>query len=425
MSGPRAVLCSVGDELLAGKHPDLNAPFLARELLALGVPVVEVAVVGDDEEAIATAVQRLATRAELVFVTGGLGPTLDDVTRHAVARAAGRELVEDPDALAQVSAWYRAHDRAMPASNARQALVPRGATVLPNPVGTAPGFQVPVGGAAVRVLPGPPSELRAMWEQGIGAGVRAELPQAEARVEQRFHLQGLSESQFSDDAGTWLERGANPLVGVTVARGLLTARLVARGADESEAARVLEPVALAFRERFAPWIFSEECPTPEEALVTELAARGLEVACAESCTGGLVAGALTAVPGSSAVLAESFVTYSNAAKRARLSVADELLEAHGAVSEEVAGAMAEGVVRATGADLGLATSGIAGPGGGTPEKPVGLVCFGVRFAGRTWTGSRTWPGRAGRTAVRDWATAHALVLGLKALQGRLPAPPGA
>ena len=231
MSGPRAALCSVGDELLAGKHPDLNAPFLARELLALGVSVVEVVVVGDDEEAIAAAVQRLATRAELVFVTGGLGPTLDDVTRHAVARAAGRELIEDSDALAQVSAWYRANDRSMPASNARQALVPRGGTVLPNPVGTAPGFLVPVGGAAVRVLPGPPSELRAMWEQGIGAGVRAELPHAEARVEQRFHLQGLSESQFSDDAGAWLERGANPLVGVTVARGLLTARLVARGAD--------------------------------------------------------------------------------------------------------------------------------------------------------------------------------------------------
>lgn len=425
MSAPRAALCSVGDELLVGKHPDLNAPFLARELQALGVEVGEVAVVGDDEEAIAAAVARLADGAELVFVTGGLGPTLDDVTRHGVARAAGAALTQDPTALEQVTAWYRATGRDMPASNARQALVPEGAVVLANPVGTAPGFEVAVAGAVVRVLPGPPSELRAMWEQGVGARVRASLGQGTVRVEQRFHLQGLSESQFADDAGAWLERAANPLVGVTVARGLLTARLVARGATEAEARGALEPVASEFRTRFEPWIFSEQHSTPEEALVEALAGRGLWVSAAESCTGGLVAGALTAVPGSSAVLRESFVTYANEAKESRLGVERELLEASGAVSEGVARAMARGAARASGADLALATSGVAGPGGGTPEKPVGLVCFGVWFQGRSWAGSRTWPGRAGRAAIRDWATAHALVLGLRALEGRLALEPGA
>lgn len=424
MSGLRAALCSVGDELLAGKHPDLNAPFLARELQALGVEVGEVAVVGDDEQAIAAAVTRLASGAELVFVTGGLGPTLDDVTRHGVARAAGVALTLDPEAHDQVTAWYRTSGREMPASNSRQALVPEGAAILANPVGTAPGFEVSVaGGAVVRVLPGPPSELRAMWQQGVGARVRASLGPGTVRVEHRFHLQGLSESQFSDDAGVWLEREGNPLVGVTVARGLLTARLVARGATEGEARGVLEPLASEFRDRFQSWIYSERHATPEEALVEGLTARGLTVSTAESCTGGLVAGALTAVPGSSAVLREAFVTYANEAKESRLGVERELLEASGAVSEGVARSMARGAARVAGADLALATSGVAGPGGGTPEKPVGLVCFGVWFQGQSWAGSRTWPGRAGRAAVRDWATAHALVLGLRALEGRLPLEP--
>jgi nicotinamide-nucleotide amidase len=408
-----AGVVAVGDELLAGAHPDLDSPLIAARLPELGREVVRVTVVGDDEPAIAEAVADMARRVPLVFVTGGLGPTLDDVTRHGVARAAGVEVVHSEEAWSQVSAWYARAGREMPRSNRRQALVAEGAAVLENRCGTAPGFRCRVGPADVFVLPGPPAELEDMFDHEVAPWLVAHPVGDEVIAVHSFHLIDLSESVFADAVGDWMARDTNPRMGCTVKAGVLTVRLLARGADEAEADAILAERAVAFRERFGAHLFSEHTADPAEALGQQLLAKGLTVTTAESCTGGLIAAALTGVPGISAVLREAVVTYADEAKSERLGVPRDLLERYGAVSEEVVGAMAAGAAERTGARLALAVSGVVGPAGGTPDRPVGLVWFGLALDGEVRTESRRWP-PAGRDRVRAWATSKGLSLLLEA-----------
>lgn len=410
-----AGVVAVGDELVAGAHPDLNSPHLASRLAEVGRRVQEVRVVADDESAIAEAVGALAERCPLVVVTGGLGPTLDDVTRHAVARATERPLVRSQEAWDQVREWYAQGGRDMPASNERQTLVPEGAAVLANPLGTAPGFRVELRGATLFVLPGPPAELAAMVDRHLLPWLAGQGDGGELFRVRRFHLFDLPESVFADRAGEWMERDANPLMGVTVAGGVLSVKLVAHGSDAAQAQALLERRGAEFLERFGQHVFSETTPDLARTLADELFARNVSVATAESCTGGLVAGALTRVPGISALFREGLVTYSDEAKVERLGVERSLIEAHGAVSAEVAEAMARGAAERSGARLAVGVTGIAGPGGGTPQKPVGLVWFGVAFEGTVRSVSRRWP-PAGRDKVREWATAKALALMLQTLR---------
>jgi competence/damage-inducible protein CinA-like protein len=408
-----AGVVAIGDELLAGAHPDLNSPYLAGQLAEAGRHVERVVVVGDDESDIAAAIADMAKRVPLVIASGGLGPTLDDVTRHAAARAAGVELVRSEEAWDQVRAWYTRADRPMPDSNARQALVPTGATVLANRCGTAPGFRMSIGAAVLFVLPGPPAELADMYEHGVAPWLERHPAGEEVFRARSFYLHDLSESVFADAVGAWMERDANPRLGVTVKGGVMSAKLLARGRDELQALSLLDGRGAEFTARFGEHIFSEHTPDLALALGQVLLAKGLSVTAAESCTGGLVVGALTRVPGISAVLRESVVTYADVAKTERLGVPAELLEAHGAVSAEVAGAMARGAAARAGARLAVAVTGVAGPGGGTPAKPVGLVWFGVCLDGEVQTVSRRWP-TVGRERVRAWATAKALALLLEA-----------
>jgi nicotinamide-nucleotide amidase len=417
---PSAAVVAVGDELLAGSHPDLDSPEIARALAGLGIPVKLVTVVGDDEQPIADVVARLAERFELVLVTGGLGPTLDDVTRHAVARALDRELVVADDALAQVAAWWAGRGVPMPDANRRQALVPAGAAVLPNSEGTAPGFRAETERGHVLALPGPPRELRAMlaeqvvpWLRGAGLGA----PVADPLAPRRLHLFGLSESLFAERAGEWMARDASPLVGCTVKDGVLTVTLRARGDDRERALAALDARVEEFRARFADHLFSEHEPRLERVLVDELRDRGLTLATAESCTGGLVASLVTTVPGASDVFEEARVTYARAAKERLLGVPAELLERHGEVSSEVAGAMAAGLAERSGASLALSITGVAGPAGGSEEKPVGLVWFGVAHDGRVETSERRFP-RAGREWIQLLSARTALFLGLRRVRGR-------
>jgi nicotinamide-nucleotide amidase len=419
-----AEVVAVGDELLDGAHPDLNSPWIGARLAEYGRRLRATQVVGDDEPDVERAVRAAAQRVPLVFVTGGLGPTLDDVTRHGVARAAELELEESAEALVNVRDWYVRAGREMPETNKRQALVPRGAAVLHNPTGTAPGFRCRVGGADVVVLPGPPKELAAMWEAKVHPWLAAAPGQAERFVVHRLHLTDVPESSFAAAVGAWMERAANPLMGCTVKGGVLSVRLVGRGADPAVARTLVEARAAELRERFAAHVLGEgEEGRVAFLLGAELLARGLTVTVAESCTGGILAGELTSVPGISASLREAFVTYSNEAKERRLGVPAALLEAHGAVSGPVAEAMARGAARAAGgADLALAVTGVAGPSGGTPEKPVGLVWFGlhVRDADggeRTWSVERRWP-PAPRDKVREWASQKGLALLLAAARAR-------
>ncbi len=408
-----AGVVAVGEELLAGEHPDLDSPLIARALLPHGRQLAAVHVVPDDEQAIADAVTELATRVGLIFVTGGLGPTLDDVTRHGVARAAGVELRHSDEAWRGVQAWYARSGRDIPESNRRQALIPLGASVLHNRVGTAPGFRCRIGDAELFALPGPPRELEEMLDHEVDPWLRQHPLEGEHLAIHHFYLAGLSESVFAEQAGDWMERGSNPLIGCTVKSGVLHARLLAHAETPERAQALVDGRSRAFRERFKEHIFSEEDADPAHALGRVLLEKNLSVTCAESCTGGMVAAALTRVAGISAVFPGAEVTYSNQAKSRLLGVAPELLERHGAVSAPVAEAMARGAAQRYGARLALSVTGIAGPGGGSSEKPVGLVWFGVCLDGEVRTLERRWP-PAGRERVRAWATTQALVLLLEA-----------
>ncbi len=411
---PRAALIAVGDELLAGAQSDTNSAWLARELARLGLAVESIELVGDDEEPIAAAVRRALARAELVLVGGGLGPTLDDVTRHGIARAFGRELLEDAQALADVHAWFEGRGVPMSATNLRQALLPRGARRVRNRAGTAPAFLLEEDGRAVLALPGPPRELHVVWAEEVVPWLRASGRAGVGLAERRFYLFGLPESLFAEQSGSWMAREADPLIGCTVRDGTLTATLRARASSPASLA-ALEQRATEFRARFAHQIYSEDEWAIEQVLGRELLARGLSITAAESCTGGLVLGLLTAVPGISRVFAQGFVTYADEAKQGALAVPRELLAAHGAVSREVAEAMARGAAEASGAALALAVTGIAGPDGGSPAKPVGLVCFATAFAGELHSVERRFPPTE-RELIRRVAARTSLFLGWKRLR---------
>jgi len=405
----RVALVAVGDELVRGELHEANLAWLAEQLAAHDLLCDESRILGDDEEALATGLAELCESRELVIATGGLGPTLDDVTRHAAALAAGRGLVRDERSLLEIRAWFEGRGREMAVSNERQALMPEGAVMLSNPIGTAPGFRVPVRGGMLAVLPGPPREMREVYCTALEPWLVGR-ERTGARAGAKFLLHGLSESRFADLAGDWMERGANPRMGVLAGRGLLQVKLEARAERPADAAQVLAERRAAFTERFAEWLVHEGPEATMGPVVARLLIeRGLGVATAESCTGGMLAQVLTNEPGVSAVFREGWVTYTNGAKTERLGVPAQLIETEGAVSEAVAGRMAAGAGERSGADLAVAISGIAGPDGGTPEKPVGTVCFGVWARGQVETHTRNYPAR-GRAYVREWAAQEALVL---------------
>lgn len=417
-----ATILAVGDELLAGAHPDLNSPRISRTLAEHGVATREVRIVADDEAAIAAAVREACRARSLVLVTGGLGPTLDDVTRHAIARAAGVELVRSEAAARELAAWFRLRDLEIDEANLRQTLFPAGAEIVPNAAGTAPGFRLLLDGAWVVSLPGPPREVEVVLEEEVVPWLVRDALVGEAPACRRFFLFGLPESRFAGLVGAWMARDARPRMGCSAKGGILTITL--RAPDASPEARdALQARADAFRERCHAWIFSESTPHLEEVLGRALIEEGIPLAVAESCTGGLVASRLTNVGGISAVFTDGYVTYADEAKTRALGVDPALIEEHGAVSAPVAEAMAAGAARAAGARLALSTTGIAGPGGGTDEKPVGLVWFATFLDGEVRSTSRRFPPRE-RQWIRALASSTALHLGWRRLReaGFAPSP---
>ncbi|MFM7280238.1 MAG: CinA family nicotinamide mononucleotide deamidase-related protein [Planctomycetia bacterium] len=410
----KAWLIATGDELIEGRTQDTNSGWLARALLELGIEVERMHVLGDDEDGLAQLVQLGAREVDLMLVTGGLGPTLDDVTRHALARAAGVELEYDEEIALGIQRWFESRGRAFAQSNRRQALFPAGAVRLANPIGTAAGFLMQIGRAQVAALPGPPRELEAIW-QGELRGLLSERLELDAtRLSRSYFLFGLPESSFADQCGAWMDRSENPLLGVTAKAGVLSAVLVARGADAHArlAARCEE-----FEARFASHIFSSSSSDLAQALFERLLPQRIGFSVAESCTGGLVAAKLTGIPGVSAVFAKGFVTYSNAAKTEELGVPPGLLAQHGAVSCAVAEAMALGAARRAQARLAVAITGIAGPDGGSAEKPVGMVCFATVLDGVVQSEERRFTVR-GRDLIREFAAQTALDLVRRRLERR-------
>lgn len=414
--GTRAIIFGIGDELLRGDYPDLNSSLLARTLLHSGWTVEEIRVIPDDLPGMAAALREAGERVDLVLTTGGLGPTDDDLTRHAAALAAGVALNFEAGAWQMVLDWYGRSDRTPPESNKRQALVPTGATPLNNTHGTAPGLCMALGGATLFCLPGPPREVGPMIDGALMLWLKAHAPDGEVLHTSRVFLASLSESLFADEAGSLLERHANALVGVTAQAGRLAVTITARAANAEGARELAQGLQAQFLERFSGHVYSTTEPSLEQVLGRELIERDMTVTVAESCTLGLVASALGDVSGISSVLSETFCTYSNQVKVDRLGVDPRVLEQHGAVSEAVAEAMALGAAREAGARLAVAITGLAGPDGGSPAKPVGLVCFACVLDGRVVSVESKRFAPAGRSAIRTWAASRALHLLLLAVR---------
>jgi len=409
----RAAILSTGDELTTGRIVDTNANWLADKLFELGVDVTAVLTVGDFPDRLEWAWRQAMARAQLVISTGGIGPTVDDLTSETVARVAGVPLVLDGESAERIRGFFAAAKRPMPENNLRQALVPRGAVIVPNPLGTAPGYRLAVGDCHLVVLPGVPREMKPMMENTVLPWVRAQRG-GEVYLARVFQTFGITESGL-DELVAGVVAPEEGRISFRASFPEVSLRVVVHGAPD-EATRRLEIVAARLRERLGPYVYGEGAVTMQEMVGRALAEKGLTLAVAESCTGGLVGHRLTEVAGSSAWFRGGVIAYANEVKERLLGVRAATLARHGAVSEEAAAEMADGVRRSLGADLGLGVTGIAGPTGGTPEKPVGTVCFALSRAAGTVThryplwGTRDWVKLLASQIALDWARRAALGL---------------
>jgi nicotinamide-nucleotide amidase len=391
------ILC-IGTELLLGNITNGNARWIAEQLAALGIAHHRQAVVGDNRERLIAELQAAAQRCQVLITTGGLGPTPDDLTTEAIAAAFGAPLVEHPQVWAEIQARLAARGRPCAASNRRQAFLPEGAALLPNPTGTAPGMiWSPRPGFTILTFPGVPSEMRAMWQATAASWLQATGLAEGVFASRMLRLWGIAESDLAERMADLLE-ASNPTVAPYAGSGEVKLRITARAATAAEAEQLLAPVEQEIRARTGRLCFGENEDDLASVVLQQLRRGGHTLAVAESCTGGGLGAALAAVPGASDVFLGGVIAYANRVKQELLGVPAEQLASHGAVSDSVAQAMAVGVRRATGADWALAITGVAGPSGGTAEKPVGLVHIavagpdgccseGVRFGasrGRCW-----------------------------------------
>lgn len=373
----KAEIIAIGSELVSGQSLDTNSQWLSRGLAARGIPVHFHTTLGDDLEENVAALRIALGRAGLVVLSGGLGPTQDDLTREAVALVADVPLVEDADALAAIAAMFERRQRTMAERNRVQALVPRGAEVLANRVGTAPGLWMRIGESVVACLPGVPYEMRIMFDEQVVPRLGTLGPAGRVIVHHKINLFGKGESDIETEALDLTARGRLPEVGITVHEATISFRIRSEGATEDEARQAMEPTLALIRARFGRLIVGEATDDVAEAVVAQLVRTGATLATAESCTGGLIAHLITSQAGVSPYYPGGVVSYANEAKADLLGVPRSLLVSHGAVSPEVAEAMAAGVRQRLGAEIGLSVTGVAGPTGGTPEKPVGLVYLGL------------------------------------------------
>lgn len=405
----KIAVLTVGDELINGEMADTNTARIARILGRYGYFLRESVSIGDIETDIEEALLALAARRDVVIVTGGLGPTADDLTARSAARALKRRLIVHQEALEQIQGFFSRAGKQMHPRDERQALLPQKATILPNPVGVAPGFRLHHNGRDLFFLPGVPEEMGAMMEESVVPHLQERSGGSPAR-ERIFTLFGLSEPQVEEIlSGHPLPEGVEAAFGVDYPYVLLKLRSKGPSA-ETNLDRAEPPVHRLFDRNLAA--FGGESPV--EFVARLLTSAGLTLSLAESCTGGLLAAQLTEIPGASAFLERGAVTYANSAKEDWLGVPAKILETEGAVSEGCALAMARGIRRKAGTDIGVAVTGIAGPTGGTPQKPVGTVYFGLaapgveRVQGYCFTGDRGRVRRMATCMALDWLRRHLL-----------------
>lgn len=367
-----AEIIAIGSEMLTPFRVDTNSLWLTERLNAMGIDVKLKTVVGDDEARLEETIRDAMKRSEIVISTGGLGPTEDDITRKIFARVLKRQLILEQEILDKVRARFTRRGIPMPEINARQALVINGAQVLYNNNGTAPGMLITEGKCTIVLLPGPPREMKPIFDDSVAPALKKRVGER-LIVRRCLSIFGLTESRTDELAAPVYLKYQNPSTTILFKDGQIELHLTAQARNETEAEKLLDELDGQLDEVLGEYIFSRRNETLEQVVGELLKLRGYTLATAESCTGGLLAGRITEVPGSSEYFLEGVVSYSNEAKAGLLGVPKKLIKEHGAVSEQVANAMASGIRKRAGSTFGVGVTGIAGPGGGSEEKPVGLV----------------------------------------------------
>ena len=398
---------SVGTEILLGSITNTNARYLAEECAVLGLTNYFQVTVGDNEGRLSDAVRTALERSDIVLLSGGLGPTEDDITRETVAKVLGREMKEVPEIHEQIQAYFERMGAKRPSDNNwRQAMVIEGAEIVENNNGTAPGMIIPVEGKKLIILmPGPPEELKMMFEESIApylAGLNHQVI-----CSKTVKICGMGESRVADAVSDLIDAQTNPTIATYAKGGEVHLRITASGSDSKAARKSIKPIVKELKHRFGEKVYTtRESETLEQHVVGLLKRRKMTVATAESCTGGLIASTIVNVPGASEVFNEGYITYSNEAKQKILGVKKKTLKKDGAVSENCAAEMAKGAAKAAGARAAISVTGIAGPDGGTEEKPVGLVYIGCCIDGKVWVESYHMNGD--RQKVREISVKKAL-----------------
>jgi nicotinamide-nucleotide amidase len=399
-------IIAVGTELLLGDIVNTNAAWLSKELASTGINVYRHEVVGDNMARLQDAYCQAFSRSDAVIVTGGLGPTADDITKEAAAAYFGMEMALHEDSLTAIAAIFGRMGQTMPESNRKQALFPVGAKVLENPLGTAPGCIIDCDGKICILLPGPPREMQTMFNNHVRPYLAAFSDGV--LVSRTLRLVGIGESAMEEKVADILKSQTNPTIApyATNRAGEVILRISAKGADENRARAMMVPVADMLYQRLGAYIYGEDDDALAEIVIRRMTRLGLTLSCAESITGGAFAAAVIDVPGASKVVQESIVCYSNDSKVTRLGVSPRSLEKYGAVSEQVAKEMAEGAAKSANTHVAISFTGIAGPDGGTDRKPVGLCHIGLYHNGHCET--REFRLFGDRKHIRDRAVAHGL-----------------
>ena len=415
------ILC-VGTELLLGEIVNTDAAYLARRLAEYGIFLYRTTVIGDNAQRLREALAEAFGRADMVILTGGLGPTADDITKEVTAEYLGFELAEDAASLEAMKSFFTGIHKEITPNNYKQIMMPVGGTIFPNACGTAPGCAMEKDGKIAVLLPGPPSELEMMTERSL-------LPYLQqfsygTLYSRNLHFVGIGESALEDKISDLTREARNPSVATYAGDGEVRIRITARALTAEDGEALIAQMRRRILDRGVAECLYTETETPEQAgdpaawaVFQTLKEKHKTMAAAESCTGGMLGERMTAFSGTSEVFLGSFVTYANEVKHNALGVSNRTLAKFGAVSEETAGEMAKGALRLAGSDVAVSITGIAGPTGGTPEKPVGTVCFGIATAdGTLFTETKHFNPRGTREKIRRQASSHALRMILRAIK---------
>lgn len=408
----RTEIIAVGTELLLGEIVNTDAPMIAQGLAELGIGVYFQTVCGDNPDRLKSVLEVAKQRADLIITTGGLGPTADDLTKETIAAAFGKGLARDEESMARLREHFKG--RTMTKNNEKQADVPEGCTVFQNDWGTAPACAFEGEGCLVIMLPGPPRECTPLFREKVMPFL--EKRRGGALCSRYVKVFGMGESEMASRLSRQMDTWENPTAAPYAKEGECLVRITAMGKDKEEAFAMTEPAVREVRQVLGDVVYGVDADSLEQVVVQEMTARGLTLATAESCTGGLMGKRITDVPGASACYLGGVVSYQNEVKENLLGVRHETLITKGAVSEDTACQMAEGVRKALGADIGISTTGVAGPGGGTPEKPVGLIYVGISTKDKTWAVRILRP-RQSRESLRRLASSTAFDLVRRHLEG--------